>query len=271
MPRINMFTQIRAFYGRVFEEDIELRPTHVSLYFFLLNQNNRVNWTEWFKCPFDTAMAGALINSNKTYYSTLNDLQEMKFIEYRKGKNNYKAPQISIIPLKNNDNYNIPTAETDIDASVLITQLTTLLTTQLTTQVTTQLTTQLTTQVSSNKDILKTGNFKILILKDEESTPAPKILNSNKSLIQDWYYFGKPQELYMKIKKDGDFENSKISQILITEELAKMQDHFIADPKYLTDWEARFRNWIRTSYDLNPKKASKQSNNSAILTHDTDY
>ena len=57
--RINIYKQIRGFYSLVFESKFEFRPTHISLYMFLLNQNNRSNWTEWFKCPFDTIMMGA--------------------------------------------------------------------------------------------------------------------------------------------------------------------------------------------------------------------
>ena len=262
-PRINMFTQVRKFYSRVFDENIDLRPTHVSLYFFLLNQNNRVNWTEWFKCPFDIAMTGALINSNKTYYKVLEDLKKFGFILYQKGKNNYKAPQISIIPLDNSTDFELPNVETDIDISVLITQLTT----QLTTQASTQLITQLTTQLSTNKDILNTLDFNIIIERKEKPEQPP-----HKILINNWEFFGKPHQLYLKLKNDGDFVNSEITQILITEELAKMQDHFAAKPEYIADWYARFRNWIRTSYDLKPpKKTEKQLNNSTILRHDTDY
>jgi len=258
-PRINLFTQIRAFYSRVFDEDIELRPTHISLYFFLLNQNNRVNWIEWFKCPFDTAMAGALINSNKTYYSVLDDLQKFEFIKYRKGKNNYKAPQICIIPLKQNAETEPPTAETDIDVSVLITQLTT----QLTTQVTTQLITQLTTQVSKHKDILNTGDFKIFIVKDGEE-PKPNRLHK----IDEWEYYNKPSDCYLKLKNDNEFKSKfNLSIMLIESELPKFQDHWIGKGENKADWLALFRNWIRNHHEFTQQK-SKIGN---TIPHDSDY
>jgi len=162
--RINIYKQIRAFYSKVFNDEFELSPTHISLYMFLLNQNNRTNWTKWFKVPFDTVMHGAAINSNKTYYKALNYLVECGLIEYEKGSNNYKAPKISIIPLNHEEN-NVPTPEQDENSSVTNTPLTThqltLLTTSLSKQQTTQLDKQLSTQLSKHKDILVTGNFVI--------------------------------------------------------------------------------------------------------------
>lgn len=94
--RINGFDQIKSFYTTVFENQGKFKPNHVSLYVFLINQNNRNNWVEWFKCPYDLAMAGACINSKKTYYSCLNDLQDWGLIKYEKGVNNWKAPMIKI-------------------------------------------------------------------------------------------------------------------------------------------------------------------------------
>lgn len=94
--RINGFDQIKAFYSIVFEQKYEIRPQHVSLYVFLINQNNRNNWVEWFKCPFDLAMAGACIGNKKTYYKCLSDLQDWGLIKYEKGINDYKAPKIKI-------------------------------------------------------------------------------------------------------------------------------------------------------------------------------
>lgn len=168
--RINIYKQIRAFYSKVFESDFDLKPTHISLYMFLLNQNNRSNWIEWFKCPFDTIMMGASINSNKTYYRILNDLVELKLIKYKPGINLYKAPKIHIIKLyENSDNEDIvPTPEKD--SSVLITQLTTLLNTQLTTQLTTQQCKQLCKQLWQHKDILITNNYKINIYTPKKKT-----------------------------------------------------------------------------------------------------
>jgi len=97
--RINGFEQIKAFYSWVFNNPDKVRPTHISLYLFLWNQGNRANWVEWFKCPYDLAMQGACIGNKGTYYKCLDDLQNFKLIKYKKGLNNYKAPQINLIQL----------------------------------------------------------------------------------------------------------------------------------------------------------------------------
>jgi hypothetical protein len=100
--RINGFEQIKAFYSWVFNNPDKVRPTHISLYLFLWNQGNRANWVEWFKCPYDLAMQGACIGNKGTYYRCLDDLQKFKLIKYKKGLNNYKAPQIHLIQLYDN-------------------------------------------------------------------------------------------------------------------------------------------------------------------------
>jgi hypothetical protein len=97
--RINGFEQIKGFYSWVFNNPDKIRPTHISLYVFLLNQNNRANWVEWFKCPYDLAMQGACIGNKGTYYRCLDELKKWKLIDYKKGINNYKAPVVRLIQL----------------------------------------------------------------------------------------------------------------------------------------------------------------------------
>lgn len=107
--RINGFEQIKAFYSWVFNNAKErVTPQHISLYLFLINQNNRSNWIEWFKVPFDLGMAGACIGNKKTYYSCLNDLVSWNLIEYEKGTNEYKAPLIKIEVLKSTSHDTAP-------------------------------------------------------------------------------------------------------------------------------------------------------------------
>ena len=96
---MNGFEQLKAFYTWVFNNSNKVRPTHISLYIFLLNQNNRSMWVEWFKCPFDLAMQGACIGNKNTYYKCLDELQDFGLILYQKGINNYKAPLIKLICL----------------------------------------------------------------------------------------------------------------------------------------------------------------------------
>lgn len=109
--RINGFEQIKAFYSWVFNNPDKVRPTHISLYLFLINQANRANWAEWFKCPYDLAMQGACIGNNGTYYKCLDDLQKWGLIKYTRGVNNYKAPLINLICLYDNEQVTVPLSE----------------------------------------------------------------------------------------------------------------------------------------------------------------
>lgn len=110
--RINGFNQIKAFYSWCFENQDKVKPHHVSLYMFLLNQNNRSNWVEWFKVPMDIGMAGSCISSKKTYYQCLNELQSFGLLKYQKGANNWKAPQIKVEVLK--DTSSVPQVDTQV-------------------------------------------------------------------------------------------------------------------------------------------------------------
>lgn len=111
--RINGFEQIKGFYSWAFEnQELGIKPQHISLYLFLVNQNNRNNWVEWFKLPYDLAMAGSCISSKKTYYNCLNDLQKWSLIKYTQGVNNWKAPLIKLEVLK--DTSTVPQSEPQV-------------------------------------------------------------------------------------------------------------------------------------------------------------
>jgi hypothetical protein len=109
--RINGFEQIKSFYSWVFTNPDKVRPVHISLYVFLINQNNRNNWVEWFKCPFDLAMQGACIGSKSTYYTALKELQEWNLLDYKEGVNNSKSPLIRLIVLSKSEPQTIPQSE----------------------------------------------------------------------------------------------------------------------------------------------------------------
>lgn len=111
--RINGFHQISGFYSIVFSQEYDFKPQHISLYIFLLNQNNRNNWVEWFKCPIDLGMTGSCIGSKKTYYACLDDLQTWGLLKYEKGENMWKAPKISLVVLKSTSTHTstIPQSE----------------------------------------------------------------------------------------------------------------------------------------------------------------
>jgi len=109
--RINGFDQIKALYSWVFNnQDKPINTTHISLYVFFINQNNRSNWVEWFKCPYDLGMTGSAIGSRNTYYKCLADLKEWGLIDYQKGINDYRAPLIKLLMLKN-EQVQVPLSE----------------------------------------------------------------------------------------------------------------------------------------------------------------
>lgn len=173
---MNGFEQIKSFYSWVFNNPDKARPTHVSLYLFLWNQNNRANWVEWFKCPYDLAMQGACIGNNGTYYKCLDELKLWGLIDYKKGINNYKAPIIKLIQLYNNEQLTVQVNE----------QVTVPLSEQLSEQVSGQQTVQLTEQVTVHIYKLLTNNLKritdnlepvIKFLDDfEKSSPLTKMI-----------------------------------------------------------------------------------------------
>lgn len=116
--RINGFEQIKGFYSWAFEnQDLGVKPQHVSIYLFLVNQNNRNSWVEWFKVPFDLGMAGSCISSKKTYYACIADLQKWNLIQYQPGVNNWKAPLIKLEVLK--DTSTVPQSEPQLAPQVL--------------------------------------------------------------------------------------------------------------------------------------------------------
>lgn len=154
--RINGFEQIKSFYSWVFSNPEKVRPTHISLYLFLLNQNNRSNWVEWFKCPYDLAMQGACIGNNGTYYRCLDDLKEWKLIDYKKGLNNYKAPLVKLFVLYDYEQVTVPLSE------------------QPTEQVSEQQYAQLSEQLPAHIYKLITDNIKLITSKESE---FEKLLN----------------------------------------------------------------------------------------------
>lgn len=179
---MNIYHQIRGFYSKVFNQEHDLRSTHISLYMFLLNQNNRSNWSEWFKCPHDTAMMGALINSKTTYYKCLNDLKSFGFIDYQKGINDFKSPKIKIIDLSKEQDI-VPKPES---SESKIDTLCRNLFGNLPEQVAVLLLRNLSVLLSGNKDILLTGNYKLVTINsDDEVIDGEKTLKRKSFFAAD--------------------------------------------------------------------------------------
>jgi hypothetical protein len=97
----NGFDIIKAFYSWVFNnQEINVKAQHISLYMFFVNQNNRNNWIEWFKCPYDLAMTGSAIRTKRDYYNILHDLEKWGLIGYIAGQAMHKSPLISLVEIR---------------------------------------------------------------------------------------------------------------------------------------------------------------------------
>ena len=226
-PRINIFEQLQSYYSFVFENQDKVRQSHTALYAFLLNQNNRNNWSEWFKCPFDLAMAGACIGSKSTYYKCLNDLQDWKLIKWRKGENSFKAPQICILVLSKSEPLTVPLSEPLHEPlhEPLTVPLSEPLHEPLHEPLTVPLSEQLSVLLTGKKERLITDNY-TLITNNIKKWIVSELENSStvfdfkksllslgiqKSIVEDW----------MKIRKSKKAVNSETAFNLITKEINK--------------------------------------------------
>jgi len=206
---MNGFEQIKSFYSWVFNNPDKVKQSHISLYLFLINQNNRSMWVEWFKCPYDLAMQGSCIGSKSTYYKTLNELDSFGLLEYKKGENNYKAPLIKLICLYKNE----PQSEQ--------------VTVPLSKQVTAPQTEQLSVPLTGNIYKLITNNIELLT--DNESDfiffiDSLKINDSKFSFLKSLISLGAKKELaedWLKVRKTKKLTNTKTAFESFKTELEK--------------------------------------------------
>lgn len=106
--RINGFTQIHEFYKIIFNGKLAIKPEHIAVYFFILNQDNRANWSEWICISIDTLMIGTTITRVQTVYKILADLESWKLIEWQRGTNKYQAAKYKLLTLTKSARLNVP-------------------------------------------------------------------------------------------------------------------------------------------------------------------
>lgn len=165
--RINWFEQISEFYKLIFNGKTAIHTNHVSLYIFLMNQNNRCNWSEWVQISKDILMTGSIIHSSGTLYRTIHELQDMGLIEYQSGFNKYTSAKFKIIPLSKTTPLNVPLS-TSVKGTLsqpLYVLLTDTLPTLLPDPIYRQVTEKLIKSLSSNIETFKNFNFIIQIRK----------------------------------------------------------------------------------------------------------
>lgn len=89
----------RKWFDWCFDNQEKIKPNHTALYFFILEQYNRMGKVEKFGLPTSMAMNALGIKSYNTYINTLNNLVEWGFIKMvTKSLNQYTS---NIIALSN--------------------------------------------------------------------------------------------------------------------------------------------------------------------------
>lgn len=93
--QINIYDQLAGFYETIWSNP-KMKSQHCALYWFLVNQANRLRWPEWFSVPRDIAMNGSKINKRETYYKAISVLVELGLIDYIKSTNQHEAPNFKL-------------------------------------------------------------------------------------------------------------------------------------------------------------------------------
>ena len=98
---MDVFKLSRQWFDWSFENPELIKPNHTALYFFIIEQCNRLGWKEKFGLPTTMAKEAIGIKSYNTYIETLNDLVAWGFITMiEKSKNQYSS---NIVALSNFD------------------------------------------------------------------------------------------------------------------------------------------------------------------------
>lgn len=87
----------RRFYDWCFENPEKISPNHSAIYFFAIEQCNRLGWKSKFGFPTQMAMDAIGIRKHETYIRYFNDLVEWGFfVLVQKSLNQYSANIISL-------------------------------------------------------------------------------------------------------------------------------------------------------------------------------
>lgn len=95
---LNGYDMSRNFFDWCYENPDKINPTHIALYFFIIEHCNRLGWKDKFGLPTQMAMDAIGIKNWRTYKKAFDDLVEFGFIEVvQKSKNQYSANVIAIV------------------------------------------------------------------------------------------------------------------------------------------------------------------------------
>ena len=95
---LNGYDMSRNFFDWCYENPDKINPTHIALYFFIIEHCNRLGWKDKFGLPTQMAMDAIGVKNWRTYKKAFDDLVEFGFIEVvQKSKNQYSANVIAIV------------------------------------------------------------------------------------------------------------------------------------------------------------------------------
>ncbi len=95
---LNSYQLSRTFFDWCFENPEKISPTHIAMYFFIIEHCNRLGWKEKFGLPTVMVKEAIGIRNFRTYTNTLNDLVEWGFIiMIEKSKNQYSSNIVAIV------------------------------------------------------------------------------------------------------------------------------------------------------------------------------
>lgn len=98
MAELNSYELSRDFFNWCFENPELIKPTHIAMYFFIIEHCNRLGWKSKFGLPMEMTKDAIGISNYKTYANTFKDLEDWGFIKvYEKSKNQYSANVIGLV------------------------------------------------------------------------------------------------------------------------------------------------------------------------------
>ena len=98
MQIMNGYDLSKEFFDWCYENPEEINPTHIALYFFIIEHSNRLGWKDKFGLPTQMAMDAIGVKNWRTYKKAFDDLVKFGFISVvQKSKNQYSANVIAIV------------------------------------------------------------------------------------------------------------------------------------------------------------------------------
>ena len=98
MENKNGYAYSRQWFEFIFETEEMITPAHTSLYLWIVELNNRLQWKEVFGLPTQYTMQASRIKSYKYYKKTLDDLIKWGFINLiSKSKNQFTCNEIALV------------------------------------------------------------------------------------------------------------------------------------------------------------------------------